>query len=206
VPFAIWTGIDAWRVEVAEVELDPDALRATGTQVGVSPVPYRLDYRLEAAGRFVTRSIELAASGDGWRRALLLRHDGSGGWTTDYEQSGDASLPPIDDVLPELDGALDCDVESSPLTNTMPVLRGGFRSGGAGDLLMAFVSVPSLVVSASPQRYEHIRPTAGGSLVRYLSRDGDFTAELTLDADGLVEHYSSLARRVTGEPPPPATR
>ena len=36
-----------------------------------------------------------------------------------------------------------------------------------------------------------------GSVVRYLSRDGDFTAELELDEDGLVEFYPRLARRVS---------
>ena len=40
------------------------------------------------------------------------------------------------------------------------------------------------------------RPTTG-SVVRYLSRDGDFTAELELDEDGLVEFYPRLARRVS---------
>ena len=61
---------------------------------------------------------------------------------------------------------------------------------------MAFVTMPSLRVEASPQRYEHVRSSETGSVVRYLSRDGDFTAELELDEDGLVEFYPRLARRV----------
>jgi hypothetical protein len=82
------------------------------------------------------------------------------------------------------------------LTNTMPILRHGFQTEGEGDFLMAFVRTPTLRVEASPQRYEHVRTEARGSVVRYLSRDGDFTAELELDADGLLEFYPRLARRI----------
>ena len=61
---------------------------------------------------------------------------------------------------------------------------------------MAFVRMPTLRVEASPQRYEHVRTTENGSVVRYISRDGDFTADLELDADGLLVHYPRLATRV----------
>jgi hypothetical protein len=61
---------------------------------------------------------------------------------------------------------------------------------------MAFITTPTLRVEASPQRYEHVRATEDGSVVRYISRDGDFTAELELDSDGLLRFYPRLARRV----------
>ena len=69
----------------------------------------------------------------------------------------------------------------------MPILRHGLRSGGEGDFLMAFVTMPGLRVEASRQRDQHVRSTDAGAVVRYLSRDGDFTAELELDEGGLVE-------------------
>ena len=78
----------------------------------------------------------------------------------------------------------------------MPILRHGFREGGSRDFVMAFVTIPSLRVEASPQRYEHVRATEGGSVVSYISLDGDFKADLELDADGLLVHYPRLARRV----------
>jgi hypothetical protein len=78
----------------------------------------------------------------------------------------------------------------------MPILRHDFQRGGSGDFAMAFIRMPSLRVEASPQRYEHVRTTDGGSVVRYISRDGDFTADLELDAEGLLVHYPRLARRV----------
>jgi hypothetical protein len=194
--FLVWTGVEEWLTESATVELVEDGLRAVGTQMGADPAPFRVDYRLEALERFVTRELELTATAEGWRRRLLLRHDGSGGWRADVEDSGEVPGGPWDGELPDLSEALDIDIENSPLTNTMPILRHRFQEQGSGDFVMAFVRMPTLLVEASPQRYEHVRAAEHGAVVRYLSRDGDFTAELELDRDGLLVFYPRLARRV----------
>jgi uncharacterized protein len=170
----MWEGVGAWRVEAAAVELAADGLRATGTQLGTDPVAYRLDYRLDASDGFRTRALDLAVTfANGERRTAVVGPDG-GEW---------------------VDGALDCDLGFSPLTNAMPVARTGLRDrAGAEDFVMAWVSVPDLAVHASAQRYEHVRP----GVVRYVDRgefDG-FTAELALDEDGLVVDYPALASRV----------
>jgi hypothetical protein len=194
--FLVWTGVEEWLTESAAVELAEDGLSARGTQMGAEPAPFRVDYRLEAPDGFVTRELELTATAEGWRRRLLLRHDGSGGWRADVEDEGDVPGRPWDGELPDLSGARDIDIENSPLTNTMPILRHGFQEEGSRDFVMAFVRTPTLRVEASPQRYEHVRTTDEGSVVRYISRDGDFTADLELDAEGLLVHYPRLARRV----------
>ncbi len=93
----------------------------------------------------------------------------------EVSDEGDVPGGPWDGELPDLSEARDIDIENSPLTNTMPILRGGFRAGGSDDFVMAFVRMPTLRVEASPQRYEHVRSTDDGSVVRYISRDGDFT-------------------------------
>jgi hypothetical protein len=193
--FLVWTGVEEWLTESASVELDAAGLSATGIQLGAEPVPFRVDYRLEAP-EFVTRELELTSTGDDWHRHLLLRHDGSGKWSAEVDDEGEVPGGTWDGSLPDLSDALDIDIQNSPLTNTMPILRNGFQREGSGDFLMAFVTTPSLRVEASPQRYEHLRTTDTGSLVRYISRDGDFTADLELDADGLLEFYPRLARRV----------
>jgi uncharacterized protein len=193
--FLVWTGVEEWLTESAAVDLGADGMSATGTQLGAEPDPYRVDYRLETPD-FVTRELDLTATADGWRRHLLLRHDGTGAWVAEVEDQGEVPGGPWDGSLPDLSEARDIDIQYSPLTNTMPILRHGFQREGSGDLVMAFVTTPSLRVEASPQRYEHVRTTENGSLVRYISRDGDFTADLELDADGLLEFYPRLARRV----------
>jgi hypothetical protein len=197
VRFLVWSGVEEWLTEVAAVELVADGLRATGTQIAADPAPFRIDYRIEALDGLITRELDLTASGQGWSRGLALRHDGSGGWQADLKEAeGHPPGEPWEGGLPDLSEALDIDIENSPLTNTMPILRGGFMHEGSGDLTMAFIRTPSLRVEASPQRYEHLRASGDGAVVRYLSRDSDFTADLTLDPDGLVLDYPRLARRV----------
>jgi uncharacterized protein len=196
VPFLLWSGVEEWLTEAAAVELGDGALSATGTQLGADPIPYRVDYRLEAPDDYVTRELELTATAEGWRRRLLLTHDGEGGWRAQVDDEGEVPGGSWAGELPDLSDARDIDIMNSPLTNTMPILRHGFQDGGTGDFLMAFVTTPTLRVEASPQRYEHLRTTDNGSIVRYISRDGDFKADLELDETGLLTFYPRLARRV----------
>ncbi len=176
-----WHGLEEWLAEYAQVDVGPDGVLATGVQLGVEPEPYRLDYHLDVPSDWVTRRLEIEASGAGWRRSLVLEHDGAGHWSADGVR------------VDELTGALDCDLALSPLTNLMPVRRSGLHArAGAEDFLMAWVAVPDLRVVPSRQRYEHVRP----DVVRYVSLDSDFTAELELDDEGLVVRYPRLAERV----------
>jgi hypothetical protein len=43
----VWRGLDAYRIEYADVRIDGRRLFARGTQVGIEPEPYLLRYRLE---------------------------------------------------------------------------------------------------------------------------------------------------------------
>jgi uncharacterized protein len=177
-----WRGVEEWLAEHARVELGDDGVMAIGVQLGVEPQSYRVDYHLDVPHGWVTRRLEVEASGAGWRRALVLEHDGSGAWRCDGEPNA------------ALDGALDCDLAYSPLTNFMPVRRHALHENeGSAELVMAWVSVPDLKVRASRQRYEHVRP----GVVRFSEVDGDFTADLELDGDGLVVRYPRLAERVS---------
>ena len=131
----------------------------------------------------------------------MLRHDGEGSWDAEVDDEGDVPGGPWDGSLPDLSEALDIDIQNSPLTNTMPILRHGFHREGSGDFLMAFITTPTLRVEASPQRLRAPRTTEDGSVVRYISIDGDFTAELELDSDGLLRFYPGLpagSNRATG--------
>ena len=78
----------------------------------------------------------------------------------------------------------------------MPVRRLGLlddEPGVARDVLTAWVGVPALTVDPSPQRYALLRTDPGRTTVRFSA--GDFAADLTLDADGLVVDYPELAAR-----------
>jgi uncharacterized protein len=195
----LWTGLDAWRAEVASLDLTPRGVRAGGTQLGVDPLSYRLDYSLDAGEDFVTRSLSVEVTGEGWSRRIRLSHDGKGGWRCEAEEDGRAHLPPAGGDVRVVRGALDCDLARSPLTNLMPVRRHSLdRHPGDADFLMAWISVPALALEASRQRYEHVRRNGQVAIVRYvdLGPHSGFSSELQLDGDGLVLVYPQLARRV----------
>ncbi|MEV6314794.1 putative glycolipid-binding domain-containing protein [Streptomyces sp. NPDC051776] len=181
-----------WRVtgsggfETAWTELSGTALRARGRVVGTVPEPYWLTYELETGDDYVTRRLFVSAdTASGESRSLDLRRDEDGRWTANGRP------------LPEVTGADDCDLGLSPLTNAMPVLRHGLHTGpGEHDFLMAWVSVPDLTVTPSPQTYAHLGTTDHGARVRFTSED--FTADLELATDGQVVTYPSLAFRLQG--------
>jgi uncharacterized protein len=178
----IWRGLDDWRAEAAWVRIEDDRLSAAGTQLGASPDPYRLDYTLRTGPRFVTETLELSLVRGGALKRLRINRAPDGSWTAD------------DKRLPEVEGALDCDLGLSPLANTMPVLRENLFAAGAQprDFVMTWADVPELTVHRSEQRYE---PT-GDHRVRFVEVGTSFVAELEYDEDGLVVRYPDLAERV----------
>jgi hypothetical protein len=197
-----WSGLDSQRWEVAHFKLNSQGVTARGTQIGTEPVRYRMDYVLDARDGFVTRQLDVRAEGEGWSRGLVLRHDGRGAWTCDVEASGQVDLhaPGAErGVLEQLTEARDCDLGLSPVTNLMPIRRHGLNvDDGAADIVVAWVSAPDLKLYPYAQRYESIRRSAEGSLVRFIDRglSEGFVADLRLDADGLIELYPQLAERV----------
>ena len=111
-----------------------------------------------------------------------------------YELVGDFLRVRVDGRALQLElaaGADFFDLGSSPLFNSLPIIRHDLHRGGeARDFVVTWVSVPELEVSRSEQRYEPLAP----GLVRF--RSGSFTADLELDEDGFVVRYPGLAERV----------
>jgi hypothetical protein len=173
VTLLVWRGVEEWLAEACEVTVDGDRLQGRGVQLGAEPRPYRADYELTTGPDWVTERLNVSCAGS---RLELVRHD-DGTWTANGEP------------LPDVQGALDCDLAFSPLTNFMPARR---MTGDAADHVMAWVSLPDLGVRRSEQRYERIDEHR----VRYVGLDSDFTAELELDEDGFVVRYPRLAERV----------
>jgi hypothetical protein len=187
----VWQGWeDEWHAESATVAFLDTRMVATGTQLGVDPMPYSLNYSLAVElSDLVTRRLSVTARGADWSRGVELDHALDGEWTISAEATGDVDLPAPGGDPAALGASRDIDLAFSPLTNFMPAQR---FSEGSHDFVMAFVEVPSLRVFAHRQRYTHLRP----GVVRYESVDDDFSADLELDDDGFVVTYPQLARRV----------
>jgi uncharacterized protein len=186
--------------EFAEVSLGGTTLRAAGAAVSADPLPYRLDYELECADAFITRTLTVQARGAGWSRRLVLSRDPRGVWQVEATADGEVALPPPGGDPGAFAAALDCDLGECPVTNTMPVLRHGLLRGGAPrEFLMAWVSVPDLAVRPSAQRYTYVGPPAtatglpaGSAVIRYESEG--FRADVVFDDDGLVADYPGIGR------------
>lgn len=135
----LWKGLGSWRAEVSAVDLDGDRLSASGTQLGVDPLPYRLDYNLTTGPRWVTERLDVVATGQGWRRHLELRHDVSGAWTCSVEREGEVDLP---------------DTASDLAHGTALVRYVGAHRGFVGDLTVdaagCVLTYPDLAQRVSP--------------------------------------------------------
>ena len=185
----------AFGLEIASIELGDTTLSASGAAIGNEPLPYWIDYEIATSGDFVTSRLRVLARGDGWRRSLELVRAHDGGWTCKAVAEGKTDMQPPGCDPVELQGALDCDLGFSPLTNSMPILRHGLhRAGPLREFRMAWVAVPSLSVRLSVQRYEFVRSEGDIAIVRYAS--GDFTSDLSVDSHGLVANYPQLAQRI----------
>ncbi|MDO8185500.1 putative glycolipid-binding domain-containing protein [Conexibacter sp. JD483] len=219
-----WTA-EAARVEIGDDGLRATGTQLGAHRLPYR-LDYALDATGRApAGGFVTRHLRVAIAGDGWRRSIDLLRGDDGAWQCGAEAEGEPAVelpaPRLPDGesplsapgLPDGESAggalpapglppaaaaalgpaaLDCDLAFSPLTNLMPIRRHRLdREPGERAFTMAWVSVPDLRIHADEQRYEHLAPEQ----VRF-SQPGGFSAELLLDADGLVRRYPGIAERL----------
>jgi len=162
-----WTLPQEQRSEIAWIALGPDrSLRARGRQWCTGEDAYLLAYDLETGGDYVTERLEVRLAG-GPERTLVRGQSA------------------------ELDGALDCDLSFSPLTNAMPILRDRLHEGGeAREIDVAWVSVPDLAVHRDHQIYEPL----GDRRVRFESPGFAFERVIELTHDGFVRDYPDIAR------------
>ncbi|SDG52287.1 putative glycolipid-binding domain-containing protein [Pseudonocardia oroxyli] len=100
----------------------------------------------------------------------------------------------------DFDGAVDLDLEFSPLFNSLPIRRLGLhREAGAVEVPMVFVSLPDLTVTTAVQEYRTLRVGAGDVPAQVGFTWEDFSADLAVDVDGFVISYPGLAALLSSE-------
>ena len=114
-----------------------------------------------------------------------LTSDGLGNWTN---ESGAA--------ISEFEDYSDVDISVTPFTNTLPIRRLNLKHGESSELKVVYVTVPEMQLSVERQRYSFVEQNEAGSKYKFESLDGEFTAIISVDADGLVEDYPNLFKRV----------
>lgn len=191
-----WSGIDdPTRVDQASINLSELSMQAIG---GTRSRCFSSSWELDVAPGWVTRALRVTTRGFGWSRSLDLSRSDRGVWAAETTSSGEVDLPLPGILDPKsLVDAIDCDLGLCPVTNTMPIRRLGLLDQDVEDtmLVMAWVEMPSLRVLRSDQVYASMGPMRGRRRVRYTSFSRDFSAHLTVDGDGFVIEYPTLAHR-----------
>jgi len=167
-----------------------DLILADGLIIGVAEEggqPFRARYMIQCDTRWHVRELRIDML-DSANRRLDLMSDGAGHWF------GDSGAP-----LPGLVGCFDVDISATPFTNTLPIRRLALPPGAAADINVVYIALPDLTVTPGMQRYTCLESNADGARYRFESRSHTFTAELPVDAHGLVEDYPGLFRRVFGQ-------
>ena len=92
----------------------------------------------------------------------------------------------------------DIDIMTTPFTNTLPIRRLALPPDAATVLRVVYIRIPELSVEAFDQEYTRLDPAMPPRRFRYRSLASGFTAELAVDAGGLVIDYPGLWRRRHG--------
>ena len=176
-------------------------LRARGTALAASPVPYTCRYEIVTDDTWATARCEVTVEGAGFLRSVRLEH-AAGRWRVTATEQGnlDAVLlaaghsradQPGSEDPGTLFAAVDVDLGGSPLTNTLPIRRLGVLNlpGVRHTVDVAWILVPSLVVVPAKQTYV----ANEDGVVSFSS--GSFAADLQVDERGYVRHYPGLADR-----------
>jgi hypothetical protein len=156
---------------------------ADGLVLGVAEGrPFRIAYELRCDASWRVQSVRVGVPGGPPKVELLS--DGRGNWAG-----------PEGRAVTYLDGCEYVDISETPFTNTLPIRRLGLAHGESAEICVAYFDGTELQPWPEPQRYTCLQKDSDGGLYRFVSLDGGFTADLPVDADGLVFDYPGLFRR-----------
>jgi uncharacterized protein len=180
----------AWRhtgsrdgFEVAFFRHDESGYRILGDTTAVEggrPWAVRYDITLDR-GWLTRRASVRGRSARGETRRRVERDD-RGRWLVDGVRR------------PDLDGCVDVDLESSAMTNTIPVHRLALAVGSSARAPAAYVRADGLRVERLEQGYERVTSDSGHAYA-YEAPAFSFACRLDSDAAGLVVSYPGIAVR-----------
>ncbi len=179
----LWSAWDDLGLQHLRMTVRDSGAAADGLVLGLEEGrPFRFAYEVRCDANWRVRAARVGIPGGPPKVELLS--DGKGNWTSSDGRS-----------LASLEGCEYVDVSVTPFTNTLPIRRLGLAPGESADISVAYFDGTDLQPWPEPQRYTCLEKSGGGGLYRYLSLDGGFTVDLSVDADGLVLDYPGLFRR-----------
>src|SRR5690349_13206942 len=175
-----WRWLQGTGLERFQLLRAPDQWILRGTILTLTkhdPAEARYEIVCDQSWKTMSANISLQTGND--ERVLRIRHDGR--W---YEN---------DQLNEAVNGCIDVDLGWSPSTNTLPVRRLQLAVGESSGLVTAaWVRFPELTLQPLPQEYQHL----SAQQYLYSSRGGAFTANLSVDHEGLVLNYEGFWQRV----------
>ncbi len=188
-----WQAEDGHGLEGVRMLPGHGGFRALGRMVRVEPTGgFTASYRLVVGEDGTLSRLSIASATAERERHLTINRTDDGVWLLD---TGSGTGAVRDDCA----GSVDVDLAFSPMFNTIPIRRLGLhREAGEHTLPMVFVSLPELEVRVVEQTYRTVSVLDEGTGHAGIGFQwGDFTADLLVDADGVVSSYPGLARRLT---------
>ena len=170
--------------EVAYFQAAPGGWHMDGTTAAVEDgQTWIVSYSIRLDASWLTREARITARTARGPRETLLACDGEGRWRVDGRPAA------------HLDGCLDIDLESSALTNTLPVHRLALATGARAATPAAYVRALDLRAERLEQSYTRLPDEAGRQRYRYAAPAFGFTSTLVYDSSGLVLDYPGIAVR-----------
>jgi hypothetical protein len=191
VPFASLPLTAAWRhrqvragFEVVYFEQHVGGFPVDGSTAAVEGgQTWVVDYHIEMDTSWNTRVAEIPGRSAAGPSRTLLEADGSGNWQINGA------------LASHLAGCLDIDLESSAMTNALPVHRMKLDPGQQGAARAAYVRARGLAVGRLDQTYVRAPDQDGRQHYDYVAPVFDFACRPVSDETGLVLDYPGIAVR-----------
>lgn len=186
-PSAAWAHQDTrWGFEVVFFERVDDGHQLTGATTAVDDGrPWIVEYEIALDPRWRTRSAQVAGRSLGGLHTRRLESDTEGQWRIDGKPA------------PHLDGCLDVDLESSAMTNALPVHRLALSAGQSAQAPAAYMRALDLGVERIEQRYARTSDEGPHQNYDYAAPAFGFSCQLVYDESGLVLAYPGIAKRAS---------
>jgi len=179
-----WQDWEGHGLEHCDCREDAEGVVLEGVVAGTRHGAYGGHYLVRTDSAFRTREVRVEyVAGP----CLHVQSDGNGNWHDVIR----------DRPLPDLAGCIDVDIGITPATNTLPIKRLKLQAQESQEITVAYIPLPDQIDGAflpqrAEQRYTCLTPD---QRYRYEGLFRAFTAELEVDAAGLVLDYPDTFRR-----------
>jgi hypothetical protein len=190
-PFSALPEAAAWRHHHARLGFEVAYFRPVGrgylihgcTTAVEGGQSWVVSYAIRLDETWASRSARITGRSASGIRHARLDSDGSGHWQVDGV------------AAPHLDGCLDIDLESSAMTNALPIHRMGLQAGDRAAAPAAYIRALDLSAARLDQDYVRAADESRHQRYDYAAPAFDFTCRLIYDESGLVLDYPGIAIR-----------